>query len=422
MGKRLTIEYARQCFLDEGCELLETEYINAKTKMRYRCSCGNKSKICFDSFRRGSRCSKCGGNEKLTFEFVDKCFRDNGCILLETEYINVKTKMRYICNCGRESKICFNHFQQGKRCSKCGGTEKLTIEYAKQFFKDNGCELLETEYKNAQTKMKYICNCKNESETTFNNFQQGQRCIKCGIKRSTEKRKHTFESVFKCFKENGCELLETKYINNHTLMRYRCSCGNESEICFSSFKQGNRCNKCGMEKIAEKLKHTFEYVDKCFRDGGCELLETEYINNHTLMRYICICGEKNKITFANFQQGKRCRKCGIEKNSGKNNPCYNHNITDEEREIGRNYPEYREWVKSVYKRDDYTCQKCFQRGGKLVAHHIEGYANNKDIRTDINNGITFCSDCHHEFHRIYGKKNVNRLQLEEFLQMDVSKK
>lgn len=40
---------------------------------------------------------------------------------------------------------------------------KLTYEFVKQYFKEQKCELLETEYINANTKMKYVCVCKNES-------------------------------------------------------------------------------------------------------------------------------------------------------------------------------------------------------------------------------------------------------------------
>ena len=37
----------------------------------------------------------------------------------------------------------------------------------------------------------------------------------------------------------------------------------------------------------------------------------------------------------------------------------------------------------------------------LNVHHIERYADNKELRTDINNGITLCYDCHK---KIYGKE------------------
>lgn len=52
------------------------------------------------------------------------------------------------------------------------------------------------------------------------------------------------------------------------------------------------------------------------------------------------------------------------------------------------------WRDSVFNRDDYTCQECEIRGGYLEAHHIKTWRDFKDLRHDINNGITLCRPCH----------------------------
>lgn len=60
---------------------------------------------------------------------------------------------------------------------------------------------------------------------------------------------------------------------------------------------------------------------------------------------------------------------------------------------------YSEWRKAVFKRDNFTCRKCGKQGGTLNAHHIKPYAKYESLRTDINNGITLCVECHKKEHK-----------------------
>lgn len=63
----------------------------------------------------------------------------------------------------------------------------------------------------------------------------------------------------------------------------------------------------------------------------------------------------------------------------------------------------RNWRNKVFKRDDYTCQYCHDRGKKghkiiLNAHHIKSWKDYPKERFNISNGITLCEDCHMYIH------------------------
>ena len=60
----------------------------------------------------------------------------------------------------------------------------------------------------------------------------------------------------------------------------------------------------------------------------------------------------------------------------------------------RQSDEYKTWRKSVFERDDYTCQICFVRGVEIHADHIKPFSIFKDLRFDISNGRTLCVPCH----------------------------
>jgi hypothetical protein len=189
-------------------------------------------------------------SKKHTFEYVKNYFEAQGCELLEEEYINAHIQLKYKCKCGNISKIKFNNFQQGQKCIECRRGVRIDYKYVYNYFVKNRCLLKEKVYIDSKTKMKYECSCGNNSEIVFYNFKRGARCKKCGIKKQAEKQKHLYEDVKKCFSDNRCELLEKEYINNYTKMKYKCSCGHNSEIIFANFQAGARCKKCSIKKVS----------------------------------------------------------------------------------------------------------------------------------------------------------------------------
>ena len=55
---------------------------------------------------------------------------------------------------------------------------------------------------------------------------------------------------------------------------------------------------------------------------------------------------------------------------------------------------YIKWRTEIFKRDDYICQICKKRGGKISADHIIPFSISKELRYELSNGRTLCWDCH----------------------------
>lgn len=103
-----------------------------------------------------------------------------------------------------------------------------------------------------------------------------------------------------------------------------------------------------------------------------------------------------------------------EANKGKKNPQWKGGVTSNNRRI-KNSKEYKLWRKACLERDNFTCQKTGQLGGKLNVHHINNFAEFPELRLAIDNGITLSEEAHKVFHKIYGKKNNTKEQLMQFL-------
>ena len=138
--------------------------------------------------------------------------------------------------------------------------------------------------------------------------------------------KITLEIVQKLFKDNNCELISQKYINNRTPLEYKCECGNISTIRLYNFKNGRRCKNCGLIKLKNSKKNNYDDVKNYFIEHNCILLSSEYISCHDLLDYICECKNEAKISFSNFKNGHRCNKCGIQKRKFTNLELYGNEV------------------------------------------------------------------------------------------------
>lgn len=81
----------------------------------------------------------------------------------------------------------------------------------------------------------------------------------------------------------------------------------------------------------------------------------------------------------------------------------------------RNGIEIKLWRQAVFSRDGWICKKCNKGSNKLNAHHIMPFRDFIELRTSIENGITFCKECHLEFHKVYGRYKNNKEQVEEYI-------
>lgn len=175
--------------------------------------------------------------------------------------------------------------------------------------------------------------------------------------------------------------------------------------------------KCGVLLITKEVK------------VGKRILKTSNLSKNSHVKILWKCDKCDTIIESEYREYLKHKK--DEKNniycvhcapsifcSKENHYNWKNELSDDDRIYRKNRrlnPQYIQFVKTIMKRDNATCQICKQqKNGHMVVHHLESYSSNKDLSIDISNGICLCEDCHKNFHKLYGNKNNTRKQFEEW--------
>jgi hypothetical protein len=293
--------------------------------------------------------------------------------------------------------------------------KKLLIEEVKEIFQSEACVLTSEVYVNSKTPLVFICNCGREDAKSLDKFKRKPSCKYCSLENRDQKRRLDIHQVKTAFENNGCILLENKYINTKTKMKCLCKCGKETMLRYEDIIARSHCYECRNAKIAEHFtKYSIEDVKSILFENNCTLISNTFKNTSSKIKYICKCGRLDEKVFSSFLSGSRCMGCANDERTGEKSPRWKHDKTDEERVKERKFRDYEIWRKQVFERDYYTCKSCDKVGGSLVGHHLDGWHWCKEKRLDINNGVTLCSICHDDFHEMYGKHWNKREQFDEW--------
>ncbi len=248
-----------------------------------------------------------------------------------------------------------------------------------------------------------LCDCGEHVDVIANNLARGntESCGCSRIKDLTNKKFGELTAIDKTGERN---------LSGNVLWNCICSCGNNTIVSSHSLCAGHT-KSCGCIKYKDLLGKKFGRLTVISEHGRTK-------GQKVTWDCICDCGKKAVTTTCSLING-HTQSCGCLRIERVSEACLNPNITDEERITKRHYPEYNEWRQAIFEIDNYTCQKCGEIGGRLCAHHIEGYANNKELRISLDNGITLCKKHHQNLHHLYGN-DVGRDNLEKWMGEEVA--
>lgn len=356
---------------------------------------------------------------KHTYDFVLEKFNERGYTLLEQDYKNSNTKMKYECpnHVGLLNEIRFSDFNRGVGCRYCAieytsEVRKADFNTVKETFEKRGFKLIDTFFKNSETPLRYECPIHPEKETriTYTSLRAGHGCAYCA-----KTGKPTIEEVRDAFEKRGFNLVSEVYKNGRQKLKYTCPKHPKiiNEVAYQNFKHLNQ----GCPVCAGGQKYTLEEARGMFLIAGYTLLEKSYVNKNKAMKFLCPKHPERdtRMSLGSIRDGRSCRYCYLDSNKGESHPRYDHTKSIEERIERRFIDGYTDWRNAVFERNKYTCFVCKDaKGGNLVAHHLDGYGWCVERRIDVTNGVTLCVICHKRFHAEYGYKNNTESQFNEW--------
>lgn len=123
----------------EGYQFLSDEYKDAFSTFIVKCPEGHEFETFWNNWQQGRRCPTCkpkiiGDKLRSDQKEVYEYFVKEGCELL-SEYKTNHKPVRYRCKCGNISKIAFANFKLGHRCQRCR-SENMSGEKHPLWIKD----------------------------------------------------------------------------------------------------------------------------------------------------------------------------------------------------------------------------------------------------------------------------------------------
>lgn len=341
---------------------------------------------------------------ELGYEFSDEDWRDNKEIFIDQSDVMH----------GIQRKIKLH-----AKCDYCGNDYYIFPYYyytAREIFESDCCDC--NDCRNKRKKEILIAKYGTTSMidlSKINGFVLG---------RST---KYSIDDLYKMAEFKEYEIMSD--LDEHIVVRDRINLkckkhNSEFETTIENFmnETRNNCPECRAEHLSEvQRESTIEEVLEIMRSKNYTLISPNFIANcDEPIQYVCNkhpdYGIQKTTLYGLKHYECNCKLCHTTR--GEEHHNWKGGISSE-RDKEMSSFEYRRWVREVFKRDDYTCQCCGRRGSILNAHHINNYSSHPELRTDVNNGIVLCEQCHlnsypNSFHKLYGVYDNDLAQLQEY--------
>ncbi len=374
--RNLAIEEMRRVAKSRGGKCISEEYINSVTKLLWECKEGHRWKAKPVIIKRGRWCPTCGGSEKLTIDEMKELAKDRGGWCLSPQYINANTKLLWkcemahqweatpasvksgswcpLCSVNLSERICREYFEnifskpfpkkkpswlvnrEGKRMELDGYSEKLGIAFEYQGIQhfeiapplvSTKTELekrrLDDSQKEKICKTKgiklFIIDYLTPTEGIPKEIKKQAKLIgidtaNLNFNVSVDTNKlHSpkeLEKLGRIAKVRGGKCLSSFYLSAHDKLLWQCKKGHEWSAAPTNIKRGRWCPECGRQSMKETLRrYNIEDMRQLAKAKGGKCLSSKYLHPHEKLLWQCKKGHQWEATPNNIKRDRWCPKC-----------------------------------------------------------------------------------------------------------------
>lgn len=250
--------------------------------------------ITTSTIRVNVKCDYCGDIHKKEYrgyikgrEYIDKdCCSNTICRNRKLQDVNLK--LYGVKNAGQRDDVK----------AKLSKIKRMPFNQVKSMFDKKELDLIsrESDYINGKSKLKFICNYHKEKgiqTTTLDSLRSSKHCCNFGaIEHVSNIRRFDIEKVKSLFVERGYIPKFDTYENNQIPIPFMCEKHMNAGIQYVSYanlQQGQRgCKVCSIESVKDKHREDKNIVYALFHEKGLSVLDgEEYLNKDTHMKFTC---------------------------------------------------------------------------------------------------------------------------------------
>ena len=257
---RLTLPLLQRIAAHKGGFCLSLAYVNSSLPVRWKCAAGHEWLARAHSIRAGYWCPACAHNRRLELEEMRQIARARGGRCLSTSYKNGSTPLLWVCKHGHHWKACAANVKSGPRrkgswCRECYNErrrfhERLTITAMRDLAIARGGSCLSAEYLGSKFKLTWKCELGHRWQAAPSYVVQGNWCPVCA--RNQRLSLPLFQELAA---NRGGMCLSGTYVNERTVLEWRCADGHEWKALPEKIKRGSWCPTCAIIRRRSEWVH-----------------------------------------------------------------------------------------------------------------------------------------------------------------------